>query len=157
MSSLILETVVFSQRLRSIHIFLCADDSNLQPGFSVTGSIDGKFDSGYLVTVKLGSQELKGVIYHIPPILHMSQDAVTHSALVPARRSRKRSRLALRDPSRPKSNKSGYNFFFAEHYARLKPHYYGQERAITKKIGHLWSNLSDAEKQVSPCFNCQFP
>lgn len=136
---------------------MCAEESNLQTGFSVTGSIDGKFDNGYLVTVKLRSQELKGVLYHMPPILHMSQGAVTHSTLVPARRSRKRSRLALRDPSRPKSNKSGYNFFFAEHYARLKPHYYGQERAITRKIGHMWSNLTDAEKQVSPFLYCQSP
>ncbi|PKI35704.1 high mobility group B protein 10 isoform X2 [Punica granatum] len=123
-------------------------ESNLHPGSSVTGFIDGKFDNGYLVTVKLGAQELKGVLYHIPPILHMSQSAATHSALVPSRRNRKRSRLALRDPARPKSNKSGYNFFFSENYARLRPQYYGQERAITKKIGYLWSNLTEAEKQV---------
>ncbi|KAK4743964.1 hypothetical protein SAY87_010276 [Trapa incisa] len=124
------------------------EESNLQPGYSVTGSIDGKFDNGYLVTVKLGSQELKGVLYHIPPISHMSQGDVPHSSLISARRSRKRSRLAMRDPSRPKSNKSGYNFFFSEQYAKLRPQYYGQERAITKKIGHLWSSLTDAEKQV---------
>ncbi|KAK4794243.1 hypothetical protein SAY86_012237 [Trapa natans] len=78
----------------------------------------------------------------------MSQGDVPHSSLISARRSRKRSRLAMRDPSRPKSNKSGYNFFFSEQYAKLRPQYYGQERAITKKIGHLWSSLTDAEKQV---------
>lgn len=113
-------------------------------GCSVTGTIDGKFDNGYLVTVNLGIDQLKGVLYHMPQ--HVSKSS--YSSAKPTRRSRKRSRLALRDPSRPKSNRSGYNFFFAEHYARLKPSHYGQEKAISKKIGLLWSNLTEAEKQV---------
>lgn len=120
--------------------------SKLQIGCSVTGVIDGKFDNGYLVTVNLGSEQLKGVLYHIPHVHNVSQSS--NNSVAPTHRRRKRSRLALRDPSRPKSNRSGYNFFFAEHYARLKPHYYGQEKAISKKIGVLWSNLTEAEKQV---------
>lgn len=116
----------------------------LQPGCWVTGAIDGKFDNGYLVTVELGCDDLKGVLYHIP--LEVTQSS--YSLEMQSRRNRKRSRLALRDPSRPKSNRSGYNFFFAEHYVRLKPMYYGQEKAISKKIGLLWSNLTEAEKQV---------
>ncbi|XP_044472807.1 high mobility group B protein 10 [Mangifera indica] len=118
----------------------------LQPGCSVTGIIDGKFDTGYLITVNFGSEKLKGVLYHIPHMLHASQSS--NASVIPTHRRRKRSRLALQDPSRPKSNRSGYNFFFAEHYARLKPHYHGQEKAISKKIGILWSNLTVAEKQV---------
>ncbi|XP_065863028.1 high mobility group B protein 10 [Euphorbia lathyris] len=115
----------------------------LQLGSSVAGTIDGKFDSGYLVTVDLGSDQLKGVLYHIPNAFDiMSQNA--H----PSRRQRKRSRLLLNDPSRPKSNRSGYNFFFAEHYARLKPLHNGEEKAIGKKIGVLWNNLTEAEKQI---------
>lgn len=113
-------------------------------GCSVSGTIDGKFDNGYLVTVNLGNDQLKGVLYHIPENVSKG----SYSLAKPTRRSRKRSRLALRDPSRPKSNRSGYNFFFAEHYARLKPSYHGQEKAISKKIGLLWSNLTEAEKQV---------
>lgn len=123
-----------------------AGSLNLQIGCSVTGIIDGKFDNGYLVTVNLGSDQLKGVLYHIPHMHHVSQSS--NDSVAPTQRRRKRSRLALRDPTRPKSNRSGYNFFFAEHYARLKPHYYGQEKAISKKIGVLWSNLTEAEKQV---------
>ncbi|XVF76938.1 hypothetical protein PTKIN_Ptkin14bG0000400 [Pterospermum kingtungense] len=118
----------------------------LQIGSSVTGTIDGKFDNGYLVTVRLGSDQFKGVLYHIPQMLQLSRSS--NSSDVPPHRHRKRSRSALQDPSRPKSNRSGYNFFFAEHYAQLKPMYYGQEKAISKKIGHLWSNLTEAEKQV---------
>ncbi|KAH0456888.1 hypothetical protein IEQ34_014795 [Dendrobium chrysotoxum] len=33
--------------------------------FTVTGTIDGKFDYGYFVTVKIGSQLLHGILYHI--------------------------------------------------------------------------------------------
>lgn len=122
----------------------------MQIGCSVSGVIDGKFDNGYLVTVNLGSEQLKGVLYHIPHAHNVSQSS--NNSAAPTHRRRKRSRLALRDPSRPKSNRSGYNFFFAEHYARLKPHYYGQEKAISKKIGVLWSNLTEAEKQVYQIF-----
>lgn len=112
----------------------------LQHGCSVTGSIDGKFDTGYLVTVNLGSEILKGVLYHIP-------DGPQGSDVLPSQ-SRKRSRLALRDSPRPKPSRSSYNFFYAENYAKLKPLYYGQEKAISNKIGVLWSELSEAEKQV---------
>ncbi|KAK9269794.1 hypothetical protein L1049_001572 [Liquidambar formosana] len=120
--------------------------SRLQLGCSVTGTIDGKFDNGYLVTVNLGSDILKGVLYHIPHVRHMSQSS-NNSAPIPPQ-NRKRSRLASRDPSHPKPNRSSYNFFFAENYATLRPLYYGQEKAISKKIGHLWSELTEAEKQV---------
>ncbi|CAA0382278.1 High mobility group B protein 10 [Arabidopsis thaliana] len=122
-----------------------------QVGYEVQGFIDGKFDSGYLVTMKLGSQELKGVLYHIPQTPSQSQQTMeTPSAIVPSsqRRHRKKSKLAVVDTQKPKCHRSGYNFFFAEQYARLKPEYHGQERSITKKIGHMWSNLTESEKQV---------
>ena len=125
-------------------------NANIEPGNSLTGTIDAKFDSGYLISVNLGSEVLKGILYHAPMALHMSQDSNTNSA--PPHRKRKRYQLALRDPSRPKSNRSGYNFFFAEHYNRLKPLYHGQEKAITKKIGLLWTKLTEADKQVLLAF-----
>ncbi|KAI9115096.1 hypothetical protein K1719_014109 [Acacia pycnantha] len=34
--------------------------------FAVSRVIDGKFESGYLVTVKVGSKKLKGVLYQAP-------------------------------------------------------------------------------------------
>ncbi|GMN59855.1 hypothetical protein TIFTF001_028950 [Ficus carica] len=117
----------------------------LEIGSSVNGAIDGKFENGYLITVNVGSGQLQGVLYHAP--LHTSQSS--YPSDVHNRRNRKKSRLALRDPSRPKSNRSGYNFFFAEQYARLKPMYYGQEKAISKMIGVQWNNLTEAEKQVN--------
>ncbi|XAR67303.1 hypothetical protein NMG60_11002009 [Bertholletia excelsa] len=118
----------------------------LEPGSSVSGTIDAKFDNGYLITVNLGSEKLKGVLYHTPLSSHAAHNS--NNSASPPHRNRKRYQLALRDPSHPKPNRSGYNFFFAEHYNRLKPSYHGQERAISKKIGILWNGLSDAEKQV---------
>ncbi|KAG7954065.1 hypothetical protein I3843_12G141300 [Carya illinoinensis] len=116
----------------------------LSLGCLVTGTIDGKFDNGYLVAVNLGTDKLKGVLYHIPQ--HVPKDS--YFSANPTRGNQKRSKLALCDPSWPKSNRSGYNLFFAEHYARLKPLYHGQEKDIGKKIGFLWSNLTEAGKQV---------
>lgn len=53
------------------------------------------------------------------------------------------------DPSYPKPKRSGYNFFFSEHYATLKVvHTEGEELTISTKMGNLWGKLSEAEKQV---------
>lgn len=126
---------------------LLAGSLTLQPGSSVIGVFDGKFDNGYLVTVNVGSEKLSGILYHLPETPYESH--TLNKAAARAHRRRKRSRMALEDPSRPKSNRSGYNFFFAEYYARLKPEHHGQERAISKRIGELWNNLTEAEKQVT--------
>ena len=120
----------------------------------VSGTIDAKFDGGYVVTVILGSEQLKGVLFHVPDNVSQSSHAEGTSSSqnlgddTSNLLSRKRAKYAPRDPFRPKSNRSGYNFFFAENYARLKPSYHGQERAISKRIGFLWNNLSEAERQV---------
>ncbi|KAG5021169.1 hypothetical protein JHK87_017024 [Glycine soja] len=120
----------------------------------VSGTIDAKFDVGYVVTVTLGSEQLQGVLFHVPDNVSQSSHAEGTSSSqnlgddTSNLLSRKRAKYAPRDPFRPKSNRSGYNFFFAENYARLKPSYHGQERAISKRIGFLWNNLSEAERQV---------
>jgi len=120
----------------------------------VSGTIDVKFDGGYIVTVTVGSEELKGVLFHVPDNVSQSShtegtpSSQNHGGGTSGSHSRKRAKYTPRDPFRPKSNRSGYNFFFAENYALLKPSYHGQERAISKRIGFLWNNLSDAERQV---------
>lgn len=119
-----------------------------------SGTIDLKFDGGYVVTVTLGAEQLKGVLFHVPNNVSQSSYAEgtpssqNHGEGTSGSQGRKRAKYAPRDPFRPKSNRSGYNFFFAENYARLKPAYHGQERAISKRIGFLWNNLSEAERQV---------
>jgi hypothetical protein len=129
-----------------------SESSNVaEVGNIVSGTIDGKFESGYLVTVNVGSETLQGVLYHTPaPGGHSCYSNNNDvSAAVPHQRKRKRHQLALKDSSsRPKANREGYNIFFGEQYARLKPLYHGQEKAITNKIVLLWSRLTDDEKRV---------
>ncbi|KAG9143934.1 hypothetical protein Leryth_016128 [Lithospermum erythrorhizon] len=122
-----------------------SEDLYLDDGSAVTGTIDAKFDNGYIVTVDLGSEKLNGVLYHMPMPTNMSQALVPVSS---TRRRKRRRKLEVRDPSKPKKNRSGYTFFFGEHYARLKPAYDGQMKYITREIGIMWNRLSPAEKKV---------
>lgn len=126
----------------------------------VIGVIDGKFESGYLVTVAIGNEKLKGVLYEAPhtPARQVPQyfSMVTNNAeiapagpIVHRRRRRKKSEIKKRDPAHPKPNRSGYNFFFAEQHARLKPLHPGKDREISRMIGELWTKLKENEKAVS--------
>ncbi|KAK6939278.1 ARID DNA-binding domain [Dillenia turbinata] len=124
--------------------------------FYAVGTIDGKFDCGYLVSVKVGSEILNGVLYH--PERDIPSTSAHHSlatALVPytpkpghSRRRRRKRRGRRGDPSYPKPNRSGYNFFFAEKHSKLKALYPDREREFTKMIGESWSNLSQEERMV---------
>jgi len=126
----------------------------------VIGVIDGKFESGYLVTVTIGSEKLKGVLYQAPqnPVLHASDhnNSASASAGVHRRRRRKKSEIKRRDPAHPKPNRSGYNFFFAEQHARLKALHHGKDREISRMIGELWNKLKESEKTVNNFFNVFF-
>ncbi|EPS71970.1 hypothetical protein M569_02790 [Genlisea aurea] len=104
----------------------------------VSGLIDGKFESGYLVTVRVGSEELRGVLYQVQ----------SSPGKPPRRKRRKKCEMRKRDPSHPKPNRSGYNFFFAEQHARLKPHYHGRDREISRIIGKSWNKLQDCDRAV---------
>lgn len=126
-------------------------------GHPVIGVIDGKFDSGYLVTVTIGSEKLKGVLYQASqnpalPASHQSASAHDNNASaslgVHRRRRRKSSEIRKRDPALPKPNRSGYNFFFAEQHARLKPLHQGKDREMSRTIGDLWNKLQESEKTV---------
>ncbi|XP_056163969.1 high mobility group B protein 9 isoform X2 [Syzygium oleosum] len=119
--------------------------------FEAVGTIDGKFDCGYLVSVKLGSEILKGVLYH--PDHQGPPNPTTHSnALVPytrkTRHGRRRRSRRRGDPSYPKPNRSGYNFFFAEKHYKLKSLYPNREREFTKMIGESWTKLGPEERTV---------
>lgn len=136
-------------------------------GSPVCGVIDGKFDSGYLITVKIGLEEFKGVLYQVPNseaqnfpdhhggLLQTQTESVkftNHLSVkpgVPRRKRRKKSEIRKRDPAHPKPNRSGYNFFFAEQHAKLKPHYHGKDREISRIIGESWNKLQEPERAVS--------
>lgn len=129
-------------------------------GSSVVGVIDGKFDNGYLVTVTIGSEQLKGVLYQAPQnpadeiqpsqsvVSNVNENATTSTGVL-RRRRRKKCEMKKRDPAHPKPNRSGYNFFFAEQHARLKPLYPGKDRDISRMIGESWNKLNESDRAVS--------
>lgn len=108
----------------------------VEVGGQVTGTIDKRFDHGYVVTVDMGSEKLSGFLYHLPS-----------DSPAPSHGTHNMYQLALREPS-PEPDTSGYDVFFTEHYIRLKPLYHGQENVIRKRIQVLWSTLTEDEKQV---------
>ncbi|XP_043707467.1 high mobility group B protein 15-like isoform X2 [Telopea speciosissima] len=125
----------------------------------VVGVIDGKFEHGYLVSVMVGTQQLKGVLYHANELsvgqmpqysgyLANNSGRDASGTGTRRRRRRKKSEIRRRDPAHPKLNRSGYNFFFAEQHARLKLLHPGKDREISKMIGELWNKLTETEKAV---------
>ncbi|XP_022752161.1 high mobility group B protein 9-like [Durio zibethinus] len=123
--------------------------------FSVLGTIDGKFDCGYLISVRLGSEVLSGVLYHPEQRGSSASTLEYNNALVPYKRvrtprhsGRRRRSKRAGDPSYPKPNRSGYNFFFAEKHYKLKSLYPNREREFTKMIGESWNSLSPEERMV---------
>ncbi|KAJ8539587.1 hypothetical protein K7X08_013839 [Anisodus acutangulus] len=139
---------------------------DISPGsmcFQAEGTIDAKFDCGYLVSLKMGSEVLNGVLYHPNQQAPSSSNLAAQScnAIVPynpplhhhsGRRNRRR---RGGDPNRPKPNRSGYNFFFAEKHSKLKSLYPHREREFTKMIGESWNNLSPEEKMVYQNYGVQ--
>ncbi|CAL9130843.1 unnamed protein product [Musa textilis] len=121
--------------------------------FTVTGSIDGKFEYGYMVTVKIGCDTLRGVLYHVhqpsaSPSTPASAPPETANAPSSGTRLRRRRGCRHRDPAHPKPNRSAYNFFFAEKHSKLKALYPRREREFSKMIGESWNKLSEEERTV---------
>ncbi|KAG9159851.1 hypothetical protein Leryth_007867, partial [Lithospermum erythrorhizon] len=115
------------------------DGLDLEDGSTITGTIDAKFDNGYIVTVDLGFEKLNGVLYHMPMSTNMSRAFVPVSSTSGRKRRRK---LEVEDPSMvsgPNSNGNGYSFFFDQQYARLNPSYHGQDKSTTNEIGAMWN------------------
>ncbi|RID52427.1 hypothetical protein BRARA_H03022 [Brassica rapa] len=122
-------------------------------GPNVIGVIDGKFEDGYLVTVTMGTKQLRGVLYELlPQQSHCSFPNTNANPQVVTttkrRRRRKKSEIKRRDPAHPKPNRSGYNFFFSDQHARLKPLNPGKDREISRMIGELWNKLNEQERLV---------
>lgn len=135
-------------------------------GLTVRSTIEGKFEHGYLVSVTVGTEKMRGVIYHVPPMQRAPQHAtipnyerILGAEPIPIREEpslrglkRKRRRaddMPKKDPNAPRPNRTGYNFFFAEQRARLKLLYPEKDRELSRMIGDAWNSLTEEEKTVS--------
>ncbi|XAR61590.1 hypothetical protein NMG60_11016051 [Bertholletia excelsa] len=117
---------------------------------TASGTIDAKFEFGYLISVKIGSEILNGVLYY-PDQASSSSKPIGEpgTATIPCSgKKRQKGRRKDADPTRPKPNRSGYNFFFAEKYSVLKSLHPDREKELTKLIGESWTSLSPEERMV---------
>lgn len=151
------EPVVKRRRRRVIDpARLYGVDLGASVGHSVSGVIDGKFEHGYLVTVTVGTEKLRGVLYHMP-----SGSLTPQFAAVPGmasgigfdgirkrRRRRRKDEMPKKDPNAPKPNRSGYNFFFQEQHMRLKALHPDKDKEISRMIGELWNKQTEEERAV---------
>lgn len=124
-------------------------------GNVVTGSIDGKFEQGYLVTVEVGNEKLRGVVYHVPPGCgsQFARIPCYSRKETPEEKKRKLKEELRKDPNAPRATRTGYNFFYVEQRAKLKLLYPDKERELTRMAGEAWNRLTDEEKLVYPPTN----
>ncbi|BBM97656.1 protein MpARID-HMGBOX [Marchantia polymorpha subsp. ruderalis] len=130
-------------------------------GTSCKGSIEAKLDFGYLITMVVGGEKLKGVLYHVPTgvkvpsqftnlptlLASVNVDAAKTTVESTARRKRRRKEeMPKKDPNAPRPNRTGYNFFFAEQRQRLKALHPDKDRDISRMIGEAWNSLSEEQK-----------
>ncbi|CAK9206957.1 unnamed protein product [Sphagnum troendelagicum] len=137
-------------------------DPALSIGNVVPGAIEGKFELGYLVSITMGTEKLRGVLYHVAPAHRGLQHAsvLNYSGTLGAEpknpngeeasdwvsiRKRKRKRKG-KDPNAPRANRSGYNFFFGEQRMRLKTLYPDKDKELSCMIGDAWNKLTEEEK-----------
>jgi len=135
-------------------------DPALSIGSTVTGAIEGKFDQGYLVSITMGTEKLRGVLYHLPQLHRGLQHASVpnYAGTLGAEpqkpngeepsdkvHGRKRKRKG-KDPNAPRANRSGYNFFFGEQRMKLKEIYPDKDKELSRMIGDAWNKLTEEER-----------
>lgn len=96
------------------------EDPQEMLGQAVTGTIHSKFDLGYFVTVQVGAETLKGILYHPPK----GGNPHPHSILEPKAiadflTQHKMMQLSPGDPGNTEE-RLPYDYFFSEWHYRLK-------------------------------------
>lgn len=118
-------------------------------GHTVSGVIDGKFEHGYLVTVVMGTEKLRGILYQMPSGSLTPQFATVSIPEVRRKqRRRRKDEMPKKDPNAPKPNRSGYNFFFQEQHMRLKVLHPDKDKEISRMIGELWNKQTEEERAI---------
>eukprot|EP00850_Spirogloea_muscicola_P020925 SM000230S07361 [mRNA] locus=s230:128096:133969:- [translate_table: standard] len=129
-------------------------------GQVVAGVIEAKCDHGYFVTVTVGGDRLKGILYNAPaktkvkhllPLSFLPIPGINPATALAGKQRRKRRRKAdmpPKDVPAPRPNKTGYNYFFQLKRGELKEINPGRsDKEISRLIGDAWMALSEADKE----------
>ncbi|KAG6482568.1 hypothetical protein ZIOFF_059200 [Zingiber officinale] len=103
--------------------------------FTVSGSIDGKFEYGYMVTVKIGTETLRGVLYHVQSSRHQ----LRHLQLLKVRAKDKAAAAPPR-PCAPEAEQEGPQFL-------LRREAFQAESSVPSQ-GESWSKLNEKDRMV---------
>eukprot|EP00897_Mesotaenium_endlicherianum_P002194 jgi/Mesen1/2001/ME000147S01093 len=139
------------RRRRKRRAMEMGSDPSIHIGQAVTGSIHSRFEFGYFISVTVGNEKLKGILYAPtngrpssfsgPPGPMLTEQGVP---VKQRRRRRRKDEMPIKDPNVPKSNRSAYNYFFQEWRYKLKEsHPEVPDRDISKMIGERWNALSE--------------
>lgn len=121
---------------------ICTGSSIMEPGSLLNGMLVAKCELGYMVTVDVGREQWKGILYHNPSGSESLNDSDQNHTVIC------RSQNELWDPARFEENGVGYKYFHAEIWEKLKRFYGNEEDGMNKKIWLIWNRKSEAEKQV---------
>ncbi|KAL1815855.1 high mobility group B protein 10 [Daucus carota subsp. sativus] len=121
---------------------LPSGSSIMEPGSLLNGMLVAKCELGYMVTVDVGREQWKGILYHNPSGSESLNDSDQNHTVIC------RSQNELWDPARFEENGVGYKYFHAEIWEKLKRFYGNEEDGMNKKIWLIWNRKSEAEKQV---------
>lgn len=121
---------------------ICTVSPILEPGSMLSGTVDAKFEFGYAVTIDMGSEQWKGVLYQNRSESALPNNSGQNHTVISG------SQTTYGDPLRFEENGSGYVCFYDETWKTLHRYYGNELDALNKKIWLIWSRLSDAEKQV---------
>eukprot|EP00850_Spirogloea_muscicola_P014751 SM000108S14195 [mRNA] locus=s108:167760:170456:+ [translate_table: standard] len=129
-------------------------------GQVVAGVIEAKCDHGYFVTVTVGGDRLKGILYNAPaktkvkhllPLSFLPIPGINPATALAGKQRRKRRRKAdmpPKDVPAPRPNKTGYNYFFQLKRGELKQIHPGRsDKEISRLIGDAWMALPEADKE----------
>ncbi|KAK9803900.1 hypothetical protein WJX72_003210 [[Myrmecia] bisecta] len=114
-----------------------------------TVNIDARFDAGYFVTIKLGRDTFRGMLYY-PPGEHAGDGRARRmdNGAAESRGTPRRERGDKgKDPHAPKPNKTPFSFFSVDARLKAREANPGLSPAeLTKKVGEMWANATDQDK-----------
>ncbi|XP_058083950.1 high mobility group B protein 15-like [Magnolia sinica] len=139
------------------------DNTGPHMGKIMTGMINTKINSGYLITTQLGSQKFDGLVYHVQECADVQfaiipglvgtvgpySDPESCLQIQPSTPTKSKSRSGSKkaaikkDPHAPRRIRTAYQFFLSEQLGRLKKTH---PKNIRKVATDAWKSLSESER-----------